>query len=88
MTLQFPNRSRSFDETKQTVRFQGYDGMFEVRFLVEAAALMKNGAGRHVVEADCLQAFDTARTSIQDAALKVYKRNRRSMYTLTADDLK
>jgi hypothetical protein len=88
MTLQFPNRSRSFDETKQTVRFQGYDGMFEVRFLVEAAALMKSAGGRDVLEADCLHAFDTARTSIQDAALKVYTRNRRSMYTLTADDLK
>ncbi|MBP2549311.1 hypothetical protein J2858_002234 [Neorhizobium galegae] len=88
MPLEFPNRSRSFDEARQTVRFQGYDGMFEVRFLVEAAALLKSAAGRPVVEADCLHAFDTARTTIQDAALKLYKRNRRSMYTLTATDLK
>jgi hypothetical protein len=87
MTLQFPNSSRSFDERKRTVRFQGYDGMFEVRFLIEAAALMKQ-ADQSFVEADYLNAFDRLRSAIQDAALKVYERNRRSAYTLTAADLK
>jgi hypothetical protein len=85
MTLNFPNKSRSFDEVKQTVRFQGYDGMFEVRFLVEAAALMK---GAKAVEADCLNAFDRARSTIQDVAVKHYAKTRRSNYLLTAADLK
>lgn len=85
MTLQFPNRSRSFDEVKRTVRFQGYDGMFEVRFLVEAAVLV-NTPDRSFVEADYLNAFDKMRPTIQDVATKAYKRNGRSSYTLTADD--
>lgn len=39
MTLTFPNKSRSFDDVRNVVHFIGHDGMFEVRFLVEAAAL-------------------------------------------------
>ena len=39
MSLVFPNRSRSFDEARKAVRFLGYDGMFEVPFLVQAEAL-------------------------------------------------
>lgn len=44
MTLLFPNRSRSFDDVRKVVRFLGYDGMFEIRFFVEAAALAKTSA--------------------------------------------
>ena len=43
MTLAFPNPSRSFDEVRNAVRFIGHDGMFQVRFLVEAGALEKSG---------------------------------------------
>lgn len=85
MALQFPNKSRSFDEHRQTVRFQGYDGMFEVRFLVEAAALIKN-ADAALKEPDFLNAFDSLRAVIQKAAVRMYERNRRSNYTLTAAD--
>ncbi|MBB2672903.1 UNVERIFIED_ORG: hypothetical protein GGE44_002465 [Rhizobium esperanzae] len=46
MTLTFPNKSRSFDESRNAVRFSGYDGMFEVRFLVEANALRTRLAQR------------------------------------------
>ena len=42
MTLAFPNPSRSFDEVRNAVRFIGHDGMFEVRFFVEAGALAKS----------------------------------------------
>ncbi len=87
MALQFPNASRSFDEQRKTVRFQGYDGMFEIRFLVEADALIRT-ADRSAVEPDYLNAFDSQRSVIQKAAVKVYERNRRSSYTLTADDLR
>ncbi|WP_157020365.1 DUF1488 family protein [Mesorhizobium xinjiangense] len=45
MTLEFPNRSRSFDDVRNAVRFIGHDGMFEVPFFVEAAALTLPGNG-------------------------------------------
>ena len=41
MTLAFPNTARSFDEVRKAVRFFGHDGMFEIRFFVEAEALAK-----------------------------------------------
>jgi hypothetical protein len=80
MALNFPNRSRSFDETRNAVRFLGYDGMFEVRFLVQAEAL-KAKASSPVSEADCLAAFDAARDSIYDAARKAYARSRTTTLT-------
>lgn len=43
MTLAFPNSARSFDDVRKAVRFFGHDGMFEIRFFVEAAALAKGG---------------------------------------------
>ena len=42
MTLAFPNPSRSFDRTRNAVRFTGYDGMFEVPFFIEIGALVKS----------------------------------------------
>ncbi|MBP2560049.1 hypothetical protein J2T08_000790 [Neorhizobium galegae] len=86
MTLIFPNRSRSFDEARKVVRFLGYDGMFEVRFFVEAKALADSTA-TGMSEADYLRAFDAARSSIQDAAMKAYRPSRGTTYTLTAADL-
>lgn len=91
MTLAFPNPSRSFDEVRSAVRFTGHDGMFQIRFLVEAAALTKPNAdscGADVLEATCLSAFDTLRTSIYDVARKAYSRRRRDSYTLTAADFR
>jgi hypothetical protein len=60
MALQFPNRSRSFDDVKRTVRFRGRDGMFEVSFLIEAAALLTR-PGSGAAEAKYLSAFDRSR---------------------------
>jgi hypothetical protein len=81
MSLIFPNRSRSFDDTKNAVRFSGYDGMFEVKFLVEAAALNSTN------ETGCLNAFDNSRTAIQKAATKLYASRRGSSFTLSSQDL-
>lgn len=85
MTLTFPNRSRSFDQVRKAVRFLGYDGMFEVPFLVQAEAL-GGLASSSMIEADCLAAFDAARNSIYDAARKAYTRGRGT--TLTAADFR
>ncbi|PWK61973.1 DUF1488 domain-containing protein [Aminobacter sp. AP02] len=87
MTLEFPNPSRSFDEVRNAVRFIGHDGMFEVPFFVETAALAKAGK-THLSEADSLTAFDTARSSIHDVAREVYSHGRRTTYTLTAADFR
>ena len=39
MALTFPNRSRSYDDVGQHIRFLGHDGMFEIPFLIEIEAL-------------------------------------------------
>jgi hypothetical protein len=91
MTLAFPNPSRSFDEARNAVRFSGHDGMFEVRFFVEAGALAKADTairGTDASETTCLVAFDALRKSIYDAARKAYSRGRQPFYTLTAADLR
>lgn len=82
MTLTFPNRSRSFDEERQGVRFVAYDGMFEVPFVVEAGALQGNGTTAS--EDACLAAFDAARASIHDAAVRIYQGRRQTIYVITA----
>jgi hypothetical protein len=87
MTLEFPNRSRSFDEIRNAVRFSGYDGMFEVPFYVETGAF----PGSSLVgqsEAGCLSAFDSARSLILDVAREAYSHGRRTSYTLTASDFR
>lgn len=91
MTLQFPNTSRSFDEARNAVRFSGYDGMFEMRFFVETAALAVPESALHgsgTPEAGCLSAFDALRKSIQDVAREAYSYGRRDSYTLTAADFR
>ena len=91
MTLDFPNRSRSFDEARNAVRFIGYDGMFEVPFFVEAAALATQSGNRDgplASEAEYLAAFDSARGSIHDVAREAYSNSRRSSYKLTAADFR
>ena len=89
MTLAFLNPSRSFDEERNAVRFIGHDGMFSVRFFVEASALGQSNdpsSGAGASESACLAAFDALRTSIQDAARNAYARSRGDSYTLTALD--
>lgn len=91
MTLAFPNPSRSFDETRNAVRFIGHDGMFEVRFFIETGALVRSEATLSptgMPEARYLSAFDEFRTSILDVAQKAYSRDRRDSYTLTASDFR
>lgn len=79
MTLTFPNKSRSFDESRNAVRFSGYDGMFEVRFLVEANALRTASQPGHS-EDECLRAFDMAREIILEAATRAYGRSGKVIY--------
>ncbi|RWM06028.1 DUF1488 family protein [Mesorhizobium sp.] len=89
MPLEFPNPSRSFDEARNAVRFIGHDGMFEVPFLIEADALTATGRkGLETAEAACLAAFDAARHSIHASARKLYSGGKRTIYTITAADMR
>lgn len=87
MPLTFPNISRSFDKSRNGVRFSGYDGMFEVRFLIEANALRTTSQACRS-EAECLSVFDASRTAILKAAAKAYGRGGKDRYTLSADDIR
>jgi hypothetical protein len=84
VTLDFPNRSRSFDDARNAVRFIGHDGMFEVPFFVEVDAL----APAIDSETSYLAAFDAARTTIHEVARRIYGRARRTVYVLAAADFK
>ncbi|GLS29380.1 Protein of unknown function [Mesorhizobium albiziae] len=86
MTLTFPNRSRSYDEAGQHIRFLGYDGMFEIPFRVEIEALPN--PNRATAEAGYLAAFDAARDSILDVARKAYSRGRKNLCVLTSADFR
>lgn len=91
MTLAFPNPSRSLDKARNAVRFTGYDGMFEISFLVDIGALVKSASDLRMpetLEATCLAAFDALRSSIYAAATKAYRDGRRAPYILTAADIR
>jgi hypothetical protein len=95
MTLNFPNESRSFDATRNRIRFWGYDSAVEILFFVEAEALLKlvpgkSAAGAGDVEDGLLTAFDATRDRIHQVAGKVYARGRKDTnaytYILAAQD--
>lgn len=85
-SVAFPNASRSFDETRGTVRFWGYDQSMEVAFFIGAdvlATLQRNVAP---AAESCLDAFDTHRARICAVAARVYERRRSGSYDLLASD--
>ena len=86
MTLNFPNASRSYDATRNLVRFWGYDSALEISFLVEVSALRKLMPQMSDLEVDYLESFDATREQILEAARKVYSRAGRGPYLLAAAD--
>ncbi len=84
MTLTFPNRSRSFDQARKGVRFIAYDGMFEVPFFIDAAALEHESAAAEA----CLAAFDAGRAAIHDAAMRIYRGRKSAIYVIGQADLR
>ena len=87
MTINFPNRSRSYDATRQAVRFWGYDQSMESSFFVTVDALSKLQPDMKTNAVDLLRAFDTNRDRIYAIAAKVYGRGRRGTYDLNAADI-
>ncbi|MHA6646292.1 DUF1488 family protein [Mesorhizobium sp. A623] len=84
MALSFLNPSRTYDKTRRSVHFTAHDGMFEIRFFVEVAALLSILPGAVKDEAGYLKAFDTMRDAIHEAARRAYSSGSTNMYTLTS----
>ena len=87
MTINFPNRSRSFDATRGVIRFWGHDRSMESAFFMTADALQKLQPNLGIEEEDVLRAFDNNRERIYAIAAKVYARGRRGAYDVTAADV-
>lgn len=86
MSIAFPNAARSYDETKQRVRFLGHDGMFEVKFFVAVEALVADRQQRNVSEREYLAAFDSMRAKILEVAKRVYSSRRKDTVMLNTTD--
>lgn len=88
--LNFPNPSRSYDDTGHGVRFWGYDKTIEIAFFVEEEALSKVNPGTRADEAGFLDTFDDNRDRICKVAGNIYSRRPRAShifaYTLTKSD--
>jgi hypothetical protein len=76
--LNFPNQSRFFDPS--------HDSAMEWSFFVTEEALQRLQPKTERDEASLLLAFDTNRTAIFAAAIKVYKQERKGSYELGATD--
>jgi hypothetical protein len=85
MPLKFPNHSRSYDRTRQAVRFWGYDTSIEYSFFVTVGALLRVDPNLRRDEEGFLGAFDAHRDLICQTAAAVYSRGRKS-YELVGTD--
>jgi hypothetical protein len=84
MAVSFPNQSRSFDSTRNAVRFWGNDSAMEASFFVTADALRRIQPGTANDEDSLLRAFDSNRQLIYEIAARIYKRGSRGSYDLDA----
>jgi hypothetical protein len=64
MAVAFPNRSRSFDSTRNAVRFWGHDSAMEASFFVTAEALRRLQPCSGTDARSLLKAFDINRDLI------------------------
>ncbi|MBC7284302.1 DUF1488 family protein [Hoeflea sp.] len=84
--LGFPNQMCNFDEEAGTFRFSGYDGVMEVRFVLEAPALEQIAGLTRSPETDYRAAFDQRRAQIEAAAIRAYKKHRKNLVFLSIAD--
>lgn len=82
MTLVFPNESRSYDATRDAVRFWGYETSIEVSFFVTVDALRRRTPNTLELEQDILDAFDGNRSDIRLAAQRAYAGPKKGSYEL------
>jgi hypothetical protein len=81
--IEFPNHSRSYDRTRQAVRFWGHDSAIEASFFIGEGALRRIQPDASD-ETGFLNAFDSNRDLICAAAAKIYVRGSRGSYDLVA----
>ena len=86
MELTFPNESRSYDVTRDAVRFWGYLSAIECSFFMTADALRRVVPDLGNDKASLLAAFDTHRELIYRTAAKVFARGRKGSYELVPTD--
>ncbi|WP_284316042.1 DUF1488 domain-containing protein [Labrys miyagiensis] len=84
--ISFPNISRNYQASKQSVCFWGYDSAFEISFFVGRDMLERIAERPSTSEADLLQIFDTNRPQIQEVAAKAYSPRRGNYYSLESKD--
>ena len=82
--IDFPNHSRSYDQTRRAVRFWGHDSAIEASFFIDEGALRRLQPDGGLDESGLLSAFDSNRDLICAAAAKVYVRGSRGSYDLVA----
>ncbi|WP_223974413.1 DUF1488 domain-containing protein [Bradyrhizobium sp. RD5-C2] len=82
--IEFPNHSRSYDQTRRAVRFWGYESAIEASFFVTEGALKRLQSDAYLDEPGLLHAFDANRDRICAAAARVYVRGSRGSYDLVA----
>ncbi|HVJ40402.1 MAG TPA: DUF1488 domain-containing protein [Dongiaceae bacterium] len=88
MSLTFPNQSRSYDSTRNRVRFWAHDEALEISFFVDAEIFCRANSSVQPNEAAVLDAFDQNRERICAMAKRIYTRHERGSYSLTAADCK
>ncbi|MGQ0685790.1 DUF1488 domain-containing protein [Bradyrhizobium sp.] len=86
MPLIFPNLSRSFDATRDAVRFWGYDSALECSFFVTRDALKRLVPNLLPDETALLTAFDMNREVICWTATRLYSRGLKGSYELDASN--
>ena len=84
LMIEFPNHSRSYDQTRRAVRFWGHDSALEATFFIDEGALKRIQPDARPDESGFLNAFDCNRDVICAAAAKVYVRGSRGSYDLVA----
>jgi hypothetical protein len=82
LVIEFPNHSRSYDQTRRAVRFWGHDSAIEASFFISEDALRRIQPNARADELGLLNAFDRNRDLICAAAAKIYVRGSRGSYDL------
>jgi hypothetical protein len=86
MSLTFPNHSRSYDRTRDAVRFWGYQSSMECSFFVTVEALKRVQPSLQMSETGFLSAFDANRDLICKTAARVHARGQKGSYELVTSD--
>ncbi len=86
MGLMFPNAARSYDDAKSRIRFLGHDGMFEVKFFIDADVVIRGLPHQVTNERELLVAFDRMLEKIHVVAARLYKKNARASITIGRSD--